>query len=67
MKDVIRVVRIMRLEVLGLGWWNILFLVVRQLVTWHEIRNQCKICSICTICTICTICIICKICNPPLS
>ena len=33
MKVVTRVVRIMRFEVLGLGWWNILFLVVRQLVT----------------------------------
>ena len=33
MKDITRVVRIMRFEVLGLGWWNILFLVVRQVVT----------------------------------
>jgi hypothetical protein len=30
----------MKFKVLGLGWWDMLVLVVRQLVTWYEIRNQ---------------------------
>ena len=35
-----RVVRRIRFVVLGLGWCNILVLIVRDLVTWFDIRVQ---------------------------